>query len=74
MWANGGPVPGRRQAAVGVLGGGGALLVFQEGGHALVEGLVGSTSRRLQIRWDRGSERWVAFVLLACALTCFDRL
>jgi hypothetical protein len=29
--------------------------------------------RRLQVRWDRGSERW-AFVLLACALTCFKRL
>jgi IS5 family transposase len=30
--------------------------------------------RRLQVRWDRGSERWFAFVLLACALTCFKRL
>jgi transposase len=30
--------------------------------------------RRLQVRWDRGSERWFAFVLLACALTCFQRL
>jgi len=33
-----------------------------------------SCSRRLQIRWDRGSERWFAFVLLACALICFNRL
>ena len=33
-----------------------------------------SCSRRLQIRWDRSSERWFAFVLLACALTCCDRL
>jgi IS5 family transposase len=23
--------------------------------------------------WDRGSGRWFAFVLLACALTCFNR-
>jgi transposase len=29
--------------------------------------------RRLQVRWDRGSGRWFAFVLLACALTCFNR-
>jgi transposase len=30
--------------------------------------------RRLQVRWDRGSGRFFAFVLLACALTCFNRL
>ena len=30
--------------------------------------------RRLAIRWDRGSERFFAFVLLACALVCFNRL
>jgi transposase len=30
--------------------------------------------RRLQVRWDRSSERFFAFVLLACALTCFKRL
>jgi hypothetical protein len=30
--------------------------------------------RRLQVRWGRESERWFAFVLLACALTCFNRL
>jgi hypothetical protein len=33
-----------------------------------------SCFRRLQVRWDRDSERWFAFVLLACALTCFNRL
>ena len=33
-----------------------------------------SCSRHLQIRWDRGSERWFALVLLACALVCFNRL
>ena len=33
-----------------------------------------SCSRRLQIRWDRSSERWFAFVLLACVFTCFNRL
>jgi IS5 family transposase len=33
-----------------------------------------SCRRRLAIRWDEGSERWFAFVLLACALTCFQRL
>ena len=33
-----------------------------------------SCFRRLQVRWDRGSERWFAFVLVACALTCFQRL
>jgi len=32
-----------------------------------------SCYRRLAIRWDRGSERFFAFVLLACALTCFNR-
>jgi transposase len=30
--------------------------------------------RRLQVRWDRDSERFFAFVLLACALVCFNRL
>jgi transposase len=30
--------------------------------------------RRLQVRWDRSSERFFAFVLLACSLTCFKRL
>jgi transposase len=33
-----------------------------------------SCYRRLAVRWDRGSERWFALVLLACALTCFNRL
>jgi IS5 family transposase len=33
-----------------------------------------SCFRRLQVRWDRGSERWFALVLLACVLTCFQRL
>ena len=33
-----------------------------------------SRYRRLPIRWDRGSERFFAFVLVACALTCFRRL
>jgi transposase len=33
-----------------------------------------SCYRRLQVRWDRDSERWFAFVLLACALVCFNRL
>jgi IS5 family transposase len=32
-----------------------------------------SCYRRLAIRWDRGSERFFAFVLLACALVCFNR-
>jgi transposase len=30
--------------------------------------------RRLQVRWDRDSRRWFAFVLVACALVCFNRL
>jgi transposase len=30
--------------------------------------------RRLQVRWDRDSGRFFAFVLVACALTCFNRL
>jgi transposase len=30
--------------------------------------------RRLQVRWDRDSGRWFAFVLLACAVICFNRL
>jgi transposase len=33
-----------------------------------------SWDRRLQVRWDRGSERFFAFVLLACALVCCKRL
>jgi hypothetical protein len=33
-----------------------------------------SCYRRLGLRWDRDSERWFAFVLLACALVCFNRL
>jgi IS5 family transposase len=30
--------------------------------------------RRLQLRWDRDSGRWFAFILLACAVVCFNRL
>jgi transposase len=30
--------------------------------------------RRLQVRWDRDSGRWFAFVLVACAVVCFNRL
>jgi transposase len=33
-----------------------------------------SCFRRLQVRWDRDSGRCFAFVLVACALTCFNRL
>jgi transposase len=33
-----------------------------------------STPWRLQVRWDRDSGRWFAFVLLACAVVCFNRL
>jgi transposase len=33
-----------------------------------------SCFRQLQVRWDRHSGRWFAFVLLACALVCFKRL
>jgi transposase len=33
-----------------------------------------SCFRRLQVRWDRDSGRWFAFVLLACAVVCFNRL
>jgi IS5 family transposase len=33
-----------------------------------------SCFRRLQMRWDRDSGRWFAFVLLACAVVCFNRL
>jgi transposase len=33
-----------------------------------------SCFRRLQVRWDRDSGRWFAFVLLACALVCLNRL
>jgi transposase len=29
--------------------------------------------RRLQVRWDRASGRWFAFVLVACAVICFNR-
>jgi IS5 family transposase len=30
--------------------------------------------RRLQMRWDRDSGRWFAFVLVACTAVCFNRL
>ena len=33
-----------------------------------------SCYRRLAVWWDRDSERWFAFVLLACTLVCFNRL
>jgi transposase len=33
-----------------------------------------SCYRRLAVRWDRDSGRFFAFVLLACALVCFNRL
>ena len=33
-----------------------------------------SCFRRLQLRWDRDSGRWFAFILLACAVVCFNRL
>jgi hypothetical protein len=33
-----------------------------------------SCFRRLQVRWDRDAGRWFAFVLLACAVACFNRL
>jgi IS5 family transposase len=33
-----------------------------------------SCFRRLQVRWDRDSGRWFAFMLLACAVVCFNRL
>ena len=33
-----------------------------------------SCFRRLQVRWDRDSGRFFAFLLVACALTCFNRL
>jgi transposase len=33
-----------------------------------------SCYRRLQVRWERDSGRFFAFVLLACALVCFKQL
>jgi transposase len=30
--------------------------------------------RRLGMRWDRASGRWFAFVLVACAVVCFNHL
>jgi len=33
-----------------------------------------SCFRRLQVRWDRDSGRWFAFVLVACAVVCCNRL
>jgi transposase len=32
-----------------------------------------SCFRRLQVRWDRDSGRFFAFVLVACAVICFNR-
>jgi Transposase DDE domain len=33
-----------------------------------------SCFRRLRVRWDRDAGRWFAFVLVACAVVCFNRL
>jgi hypothetical protein len=33
-----------------------------------------SCFRRLQVRWDRDAGWWFAFVLVACAVVCFNRL
>jgi transposase len=33
-----------------------------------------SCFRLLEVRWDRDSGRWFAFMLVACALVCFNRL
>jgi IS5 family transposase len=33
-----------------------------------------SCFRRLQVRWDRDSGRWFAFVLVACTAVCCNRL
>ena len=33
-----------------------------------------SCFRRMRVRWDRDAGRWFAFVLLACAVVCFNRL
>jgi transposase len=33
-----------------------------------------SCFRRLPVRWDRDSGRFFAFVLVACALVCCNRL
>ncbi len=33
-----------------------------------------SCFRRLQVRWDRDAGRWFAFVRVACALVCVNRL
>ena len=33
-----------------------------------------SCFRRLQVRWDRDAGQWFAFVLVACAVVCFNRL
>jgi hypothetical protein len=30
--------------------------------------------RQLQVRWDQDSERWFGFVLVACAVVCFNHL
>jgi hypothetical protein len=30
--------------------------------------------RRLRVRWDRDSGRFLAFALVACALVCFNQL
>jgi len=35
---------------------------------------VAELLRRLQVRWDRGSDRFFVFVLLAGALVCCKRL
>ena len=33
-----------------------------------------SCYRRLHVRWDRDAGQWFAFVLVACAVVCFNRL
>jgi hypothetical protein len=44
-----------------------------EGGHEDVQ-QQRTMSLRWQVRWDRDSGRWFAFVLLACAVVSCNRL
>jgi transposase len=52
--------------------------VVDPAGTPPLEGRAGAVLaelfRRLQVRWDGEAGRWFAFVLVACAVVCFNRL
>jgi Putative transposase of IS4/5 family (DUF4096) len=49
-----------------------ALLAADQAGSG--HDRLGQATLPAALRWDRDSDRWFAFALLACAVVCFNRL